>query len=167
MKVLLCALALAATTSFAGNANAETLDGQEIQRLLQHPEMLDNSELSLDPATQTKQITAMIEVVFEPLEAKIPGIISRTITVIDCETHNHRDGKITHLDGFGNLIKNAKTGRAKGAFQIVPNPHNRVATAKGLDLNEIAHQVIYAKFLIEGQVRRGNHPLEDWRSCWA
>lgn len=166
MRELLCALALAATL-FAGNANAETLDGQEIQRLLQHPAMLDNSELSLEPATQTKQIVAMIEVVFEPLEAKIPGIIDKTIFVIDCETHNHRDGKITHLDGYGNLIKNATTRRAKGAFQIVPNPHDHVAAAKGLDLNEIADQVIYAKFLIEGQLGRGNDPLEDWRSCWA
>jgi len=155
-RILLCALALAATVSCAGNAIAQILDAQEIENLLEQPEMLDNNELSLDPATQAEQIEAMIEVVFEPLEPIIPGIVAKMTDIGVCESG------LQHLDENGNIILNTKTKRAKGVFQIVPNPHDRTSGEMGLDTDHANTQIVYARFLVQDRVRMGHWAYKDW-----
>lgn len=147
MKVLYSTLAVAATLM----ATAATA------------EMIDNSELSLDPKVQTVQIREMIEDVFNPLETRLPGVVSKMMSIADCESYGGRDGVIMHIAPNGQIIKNSQTGRAKGVFQIVPNPHSRVAAEKGLDLNQVADQILYAKFLVEDRIRRRDGgPYSDW-----
>jgi len=147
---LLCALTIVATTSlmpFAKTASAE---------------MLDNSELSLDPAKQTDQIEAMIETVFEPLEEKVPGVVKKMIKIADCESYGGRDGLIMHIDKAGKLIRNAKTKRARGVFQIVPNPHDKMAASMGLDVTKVSDNIQYSRFLVEDRLRMGDKPFTDW-----
>jgi len=86
IRSFICALALPAF-GIAGNANAETLDLEAAQKLLQDPVMITNDELSLDPAVQTKQIEAMIEVAFED---KGPAVVKRMIKIADCESYGGR-----------------------------------------------------------------------------
>jgi hypothetical protein len=140
-------IALMATITFAGSASAE---------------MLANSDLSLDPATQTEQIEEMIETVFQPMESQIPGITDKMVSIADCESYGGRDGNIMHIGPDGNVILNSETQRARGVFQIVPNPHNRMAATMGLDLNQVADQVFYARFLVQDRVRMGDGPYTDW-----
>jgi hypothetical protein len=149
-------IALMATITFAGSASAEMLDAQEIQELLEHPIMVDNSELSLDPSTQAEQIEAMIEVVFEPLESVIPGIVDKMNDIGVCESG------LQHLDENGNIILNFETKRAKGVFQIVPNPHDRTSGEMGLDTDQANTHIVYARFLVQDRVRMGDGPYTDW-----
>jgi len=125
-------------------------------------EMLDNSELSLDPATQTEQITTMIEIVFEPLAVQVPGVVDQMVRIADCESYGGRDGMIMHIDTGGQLITNAVTGRARGVFQIVPNPHDRMATSMGLDVTKVADNIEYSLFLVTDRIRMGDSPYKDW-----
>ena len=146
LSTLICALALVATTT-ATIANAE---------------MLDNSDLSLDPVAQTEQIETMIEIVFEPLEPKVPGVVEKMIQIADCESYGGRDGLIMHVDYSGNLIRNHETGRARGVFQIVPNPHDKMAASLGLDVTEVSDNISYSRFLVEDRIRMGDNPFSDW-----
>jgi len=176
ISALTIAATMAMTMTFAETASAEVLNKQGMQSLLNHPTMIGNDELNLDPATQTKQIVKMVEVVMSPLEHKVPGIVEKFVDILDCETHNHWDGKITHLDANGNIVLNDRTQRAKGAAQLVPKPHNRSSKNWfGLDINEIDHQLVYSRFLIEDRIRmaanakteedRNASPLEDWSNA--
>jgi hypothetical protein len=146
LRSLTSAFALAATL-FAGNANAE---------------MLENSELSLDPVQQTDQIEAMIETVFEPLEKKVPGVVKKMIKIADCESYGGRDGLIMHVDQSGQLIRNTETKRARGVFQIVPNPHDKMAASMGLDVVKVSDNIQYSRFLVEDRIRMGHKPFTDW-----
>jgi hypothetical protein len=151
-SLVICALALAATP-FAGNANAE--------RLL-------NSDLDPnDPQQQTELITEVIVKEFAVLEPLVPGVVATMIDIFDCETNSSRNGLIIHLKPDGELIRNYETKRAFGFAQLVPRPHVRMATSKGLDLQEVHDQVEYSVFLVKDRIRMGDHPLEDWRACWA
>jgi hypothetical protein len=146
LRSLTSAFALAATL-FAGNANAE---------------MLENSELSLDPVQQTDQIEAMIATVFEPLEKKVPGVMKKMIKIADCESYGGRDGLIMHVDQSGQLIRNTETKRARGVFQIVPNPHDKMAASMGLDVVKVSDNIQYSRFLVEDRIRMGHKPFTDW-----
>jgi len=157
-----------AVVAMAGSADAhQTLNADAIEEILEHPVMVGNEDLVLDPGQQTQQIVAMVDEVMSPLEHRVPGVVEKFVKILDCETHNHWDGKITHLDANGHIVRNAETGRAKGAAQLVPNPHDRTSSRMGLDLNQIDEQIVYARFLIEDRIRMGDHPLEDWIPCWS
>lgn len=125
-------------------------------------EMLDNDDLSSDPAVQTQQIETMIEVVFEPLEKKVPGVVKKMIKIADCESYGGRDGLIMHVDQSGQLIRNTETKRARGVFQIVPNPHDKMAASMGLDVVQVSDNIQYSRFLVEDRIRMGDDPFEDW-----
>jgi hypothetical protein len=84
------------------------------------------------------------------------------IRIADCESYGGRDGLIMHIDSDGQLIRNAVTGRARGVFQIVPNPHDRMAASMGLDVTKVADNIEYSLFLVTDRIRMGDSPYEDW-----
>jgi len=145
MKYKIYALALAATM-LAGNANAE---------------MLDNGELSLDPAEQTEQIESMIEIVFEPMEKKVPGIIKKMTKIADCESYGGNDGLIMHIKSDGALARNSKS-TATGAFQVLLGYHRKTYSKLGLDPRQVEDNLLFARFLVEGRISRGQWAYADW-----
>jgi len=157
LRSLTSAFALAAML-FAGNANAETLDAQEIKRLLEQPEMLDNNELSPDPVEQAKQVEAMIEVVFEPLEQRVPGIVDKVIDITDCESG------LNHLWPDGTLkINPDPKSSAAGAMQILLITHRPDYQRVGLDPKNAPENFIFGRYMIERKLKQGRkNPYEDW-----
>jgi len=148
----ICALAIAATL-MATTANAE--------RLL-------NSDLDpSDPAQQTELITEVVIQEFAVLEPLVPGITETMLDIFDCETNSKRNGLIEHLKPDGQLVRNYNTRRAFGFAQLVPNPHERMAASKGLDLTEVHDQIDYSVFLVRDRIRMGDEPSKDWEACWS
>lgn len=147
---LICAVATAATL-MATTAMAE---------------MLDNSELSLDPATQTVQIVEMIETVFEPLAAQVPGVVAQMISIADCESYGGRDGMIMHLDPSGELVYNpSPKSSAAGVLMVLLITHRPTYTQLGLDPTQVGDNIVFGRYLVEGRLQRGLEPFGDWGQC--
>ena len=155
MKYTICALALAAF-GIAGNVSAET----------------SNSELDpKDPAQQTRLITKVVTKELAHLEQKRPGLTSKFIDALDCETHNSRDGLITHLHPDGTLVKNVgddgtvESGSgAAGYGQFMPEHFGR-DHRWGVNLVDYRDQAKYAAILIEYRIEKGQNALQDWYPC--
>ena len=161
LSSFVCAFALLATTFFAGNASAhDKLDEHTIEELAANPVMIQNAELSLDPLEQTEQIAAMIEVVFEPLEQDVPGIVDKMIAIADCESYGGNDGILMHIDTNGRLIKGATSDT--GVFQVLLNTHRDHYRRYGLDPREVADNIKFARVLVEGRLARGSWAYADW-----
>jgi len=147
IRSLICALALAAV-AFAGNANAE---------------MLENSELSLNPEIQTEQIETMIAIVFDPLEAKVPGIVNKMIDIADCESYGGNDGMIMHINPEGEIVANSSPrSSATGVLQVLLITHRPTYTEMGLDPIQVGDNLMFGRHLVEGRLERGQHPFADW-----
>jgi hypothetical protein len=136
------ALAIAATL-FATAANAE---------------LLANSDLSLDPVEQATQVDAMIAVVFEPLEPKIPGIVDKMVDIADCESNRNQ------LRPDGSLKENSDPdSSAAGVFQILLITHRPDYERKNLNPVEVADNIRFARYMVERKHRRGRENVyEDW-----
>ena len=153
----LCALTLVAiTVMIAGNANAHhTLTAEVIEEILEQPEMLDNSELSLNPAEQAEQIEAMIEEVFEPMEEVVPGIVDKMNDIAECESNK------LQLDVNGRLIRGQTSD--SGIFQVLLVTHRPDYQRIRLDPQNAPDNVVFARFLVERKVKQGRRNVyEDW-----
>lgn len=139
-RSLICAVALAAI-AFAGNANAE---------------MLDNNELSANPAVQAEQIETMIEVVFEPLEPQVPGIVDKMMDIAQCES------TMQHLLPNRRLVRNTKSSAA-GVFQVLLVLHRPDYQKLGLDPRNVSDNIEFSAYLVERKIRQGRRNVfEDW-----
>ena len=129
-------------------------------------EMLDNSELSLDPATQTEQIVEMIEIVFEPLETQVPGVVEQMVRIADCESYGGRDGMIMHLDPSGELVYNpSPRSSATGVLMVLLITHRPTYTQLNLDPTQVGDNIVFGRYLVEGRLQRGLEPFGDWEQC--
>lgn len=157
-----CALALAAIMFFAGNANAHTLDAEGVQKLLEHPAMVNNDELSLIATEQAQQIETMIELVFAPLETAIPGAVSTVKQIGLCESGlnhiwNESDPRA------GTLIENSDPdSSAAGVLQVLLKTHRSDYQRIGLDPRNAADNIVFSRVLVERKLRAGRPPFEDW-----
>ena len=156
---IFCALALAAF-GIAGNANAETLDLEAAQKLLQDPVMITNDELSLDPAVQTKQIEAMIEVAFED---KGPAVVKRMIKIADCESYGgSHDGMIMHIGTDGDIVENdAPNSSATGALMVLLVTHREEYTRLDLDPKQVAENIVFGRRLMDMRESWGHWQFAD------
>lgn len=120
-------------------------------------ELLDNEQLSLDPTEQKEQLEVMIEVVFKPLEQKVPGIVSKMKNIADCESN------IQHLLPDGSLKVNPDPdSSASGVFQVLLITHRPDYQRIDLDPRNAADNVKFARYMVERKLRSGRPPFEDW-----
>ena len=127
----------------AGNANAE---------------MLDNNELSQNATVQAEQVVNMIEIVFEPLESIVPGIVDKMIDIGDCESG------LNQLRPNRTLIVNPDpNSSAAGVFQILLITHKPDYQRENLNPAEVADNIQFARFMVERKIGQGrNNVYEDW-----
>jgi hypothetical protein len=163
---LRCALALAAIV-FASAANAHhTLNPEAIEELLEHPAMIDNADLSLDPATQTRQIEAIIDVVFRPLEPFHPGIVNRMTSISDCESWGGGDGMIMHIDPQGDIVENPDPeSSATGALMVLLKTHRSNYAQLGLNPLQVSENIVFGRVLLEERISWGTWIYEPWKQC--
>lgn len=160
LRSLWCTIALVAIP-FATNASAQpAMTGEVIKQLEADPVMIENDQLSLDPVEQTQQIAAMIEVVFKPLEPKVPGIVNKMTAIADCESYGGRDGLMMHVNPDGQIIKGATSDT--GVFQVLLYTHRKHYTRYGLDPRQVDDNIKFARILVEGRLARGSWAYADW-----
>lgn len=159
---LIYALALAATTMFAGNANAQTLDADAIQELLEHPVMVDNDELSLDAAEQASQVKAMIQVVFEPLEVVVPGVVDEMKRIGYCESNLNHLWPENHPQAGELKVNSDPKSSASGVMQVLLITHQPDYQRYGLDPRNAPDNLVFSRYMVERKLRAGRPPFEDW-----
>gem|GEM_PF-972828 len=153
MQLLLSALVLGVCT-MAIHAQVQPAAEPE-------PLPLANPRLSLDPVTQTAQLTSAITEAFLPLEEDIPGIVDDMLTIADCESYGGKDGLLMHVGPDGELVKNPNSSAA-GVFQVLLYLHRDDYANLGLDPRQVGDNIEFAKELVERRHKRGLSPYGDW-----